>query len=374
VKTIELLTRMSAGKKTEALAEASRQYNCHPLALRQAMKLSTQEALSGAVPAGIAYQNAAMQMGATAPEDIVYSLPAYDQLIQDLELFDNALLPQIPRLPGKGIGSLVQTRTATGVDWHDGYVLDNAARAPAKGTYATNLSRFKILYRSVDISIPLILMTQDVTDVKRNEIDKQMEEMQEVILKGFFYGDETTYAQEWDGLVNLVDSNHLVHNTTTNGGADFDYDKFKEAFHKIDGSNKPSAILMTEECQLKFSSYLEENYSQRLEYGEIEGGFWVYMYLGVPIITCKVITNAQTYDGTETTNWESGGECTSIFFVRWNNLRFKELLPLGLYQLGLNSALLSQYDIFGMRTLELRHVGSLVILDGIDVSSDAASE
>jgi len=87
-----------------------------------------------------------------------------------------------------------------------------------------------------------------------------------------------------------------------------------------------------------------------------------------------VITNAQTYDGTETTNWESGGECTSIFFVRWNNLRFKELLPLGLYQLGLNSALLSQYDIFGMRTLELRHVGSLVILDGIDVSSDAASE
>jgi len=372
VKTIDLLSRMSAGKKTEVLTAASKEYNCHPFVLRQAVKLSTQEPLTGVMPAGLAYQNAAMQMGATDPEDIIYSLPAYDTLIQDLEVFDNALLATIPKLPGKGIGSLVQTRTATGTDWHDGFVLDTAARAPVKGTYATNLSRFKIIYRCLDISIPLILMTQDVTDVKRNEIDKQMEELQEVLIKGFLYGDETTYPQEWDGLVELVNASYLVHNTTTPGGADFDYDKFKEAFHKID-PGRPSAILMTEECQLKFSTYLEETYSQRLEYGEIEGGFWVYKYLGVPIITNKLITNLQTFDGTETTNWESGGECTSIFFVKWNNVRFKELLSLGLYQLGLNSALSSQYDIFGMRTLECRHKGSLVILDGIDVSSDAAT-
>lgn len=363
---------MPSRDKARVLALAAKKYKCKPSALRQPIRLSTLEAIGEPAPAGIAYQHAAMQMGSSDPEDIVYSLPAYDQLIQDLELFDNALLSSIPRLPGKGIGSLIQTRTATGQSWHSDFVLDNASRSPIKGTYATNLSRFKNIYRSVDISIPLIMMTQDVTDVKRNEIDKNMEEIQTSVVKGFFYGDETTYPQEWDGLVNLVDSGYLVHNSTTNGGADFDYDKFKEAFRKVD-PGRPSAIICTEEYQAKLSDTLESNYSQRLEYGMIEGGFEVYKYLGVPIITNKYITNTQTFDGTETTDWESGGECTSVFFPRWNNVRFKELLPLGLYQLGLNSAMLSQYDIFGMRTLELRHKGSLVVLDGTDVSSDAAT-
>lgn len=367
--TIQLLSRMSRESRSDALLKASKKHNCHPKHLRQASLRSTGEAITEPLPFQIAYQHAAMQIGSGDPEDIVYSLPAYDTLIQDLELFQNSLLTQIPHLPGKGIGSLVQTRTASGKAWADDFVLDTASRSPQKGTYATNLSRFKNLYRSVDISIPLIHMTQDVTDVKRNEIDAQMEELKTSIIKGFFYGDETSQPTQWDGCVKLVDAGNLIQNSDDNGGGSFDYDKFKETWDSIE-PNDPEFIIMTKEMRTKFSTYLEETFSQRLEYGNIKGGFRVMMFYDTPIIICKHITNTQTFNGTTTTNYESGGNCTSIFFGNWSNLRFKELLPLGLYQLGLNSALLSQYDIFGMRTLELRHKDSLAILEGINLTAE----
>ena len=371
--TIQLLSQMSKEGRTVALLKASQKHNCHPKQLRQPFSVSRGEAITEPLPFNIAYQHAAMQIGTGDPEDIVYSLPQYDTLIQDLELFQNNLLTQIPRLPGKGIGSLVQTRTASGKAWADDFALDNAARATSKGTYATNLSRFKNLYRNVDLSVPLMLMSQDVTDVKRNEIDAQMEELKTSIIKCFFYGDvDTGDAEQWDGLHELVNASNLIQNDTTSGGVYFDYDKFKEAFDSIE-PNDPEFIIMTKEMRTIFSTYLEETYSQRLEYGNIGGGFRVMFYYNTPIIIAKQISITQTFNGTTTTNYETGGNCTSIYFGNWSNLRFKELLPLGLYQLGMNGAMLNQYDIFGMRTLELRHPDSLAILEGVNVTASAAT-
>ena len=317
----------------------------------------------------IPFKNANLEMGTSDPEAIIYSLPQYQGFIEDAELFDSLLLNSIPKITGSGIGALFTTRTQTGTAWKSAMVLDTASRSPVTGSFADTLVRFKILYRSLNISNPLALMSQKtVGDLKLLEIGKQMEELQEVICKEFFYGDESEgNGEQWDGCFNWCDSDQLIHNTDTVGGSSFDLDRFHLAFFSV-APGGPDAIICTLFGKLALTKALAEK-QMTLQVGRAKMGFLVDYYLDRPIITNEAITNTQTFDGEGTTDYEADGACTSFFFPKWSKLGFEELLPMGVYNLGAISALHSDYDLWGMRTLKLTQKKGLAILDGVKIDN-----
>lgn len=320
-------------------------------------------------PGMVPYQSASLQIGTSNPEDVIYCLPELDPVVQQAEIYQNLLLASCPKFPGRGYGALVRTRTDSAKTWKEFGVLDSASRSPTTGTYANVITDYKLIYDNFNVSQPLVWMTEDVQDIRTDELDGKMIEVQKAIVKMFFYGDKSyDNGQLFDGCINLVDSGMITHNTDTNGGASFSYKQFTNMWDAM--KHGVSALVMTTKMQRAFTEYAEAAGDiQLIKTGTIDYGMQVTTYMGKPIIVNDLITDIQTYDGTETTNWETGGACTSIFFVNWDDLYFEELRPLQIYPLSLTTALHTDYDILGARCLLLRHKYGLGILDGIKNST-----
>ena len=322
-------------------------------------------------PFQLVYQNASLQIDTNNPEDVIYCLPQLDPVIQQAEIYQNLFLASILKFPGKGYGALVRTRTDSGKAWADYSVLDSATRSPTTGTYANVITDYKLVYDSFNCSQPLVWMTEDIQDIRTDELDGKMIEVQKALVKLTLYGDASyDDGQQFSGMFKLCDPSMFVQNSSINGGDSFNYKKFTELYDLM--KHGVSAFVMTTRMQRLFTEYAEAAGDiQLIKTGSIDFGMQVMTYMSKPIIINDLITDTQEFNGKTTTNKESGGYCTSIIFLNLDDVYFEELRPLQVYPLSLTTALHTDYDILGARCLINRHKYGIGILEGIKTVSSS---
>ena len=311
----------------------------------------------------------ALEMGSGAAPIILRT--DLDEFIQDLLLFDNPLLNEIPSDPGSGSGYTNQLRAETGDDWEDAFVLDTTDMSALEntGTYSSQEFLFKIICRQLKISFPLELKNVPAGQLRNAEIRGQMEEIKKFLIKSFFFGDKSYGSgQVYDGLINLCGDTRFVHNSATPNGGPLDLDKYDEAFDLIK-PNKPDAIMTTiqgvralgRQVRDKENFYVDDN----------DAGFRIYYYEGIPILDNYYIGNTMAYNGTNVTSWSTGGNTTAFFFVKWSSVRWVDLFPISYFDLARATILYNAAQLFGMRTLKCEQPEGLSILDGVSILKTA---
>lgn len=278
----------------------------------------------------------------------------------------------LPRRSGSGDGFYSQRRTAatTGGAW----VADTAEPVESEGAYTQEKFTYRTLLGRIKVTRKLVATGRSYGDVLATELIGKAEDFAAILESASAVGNSAANANQIDGLLTLVGmiSGQTINNTTLAGGDSIFLDKADEAIQTVKGSGNKASMriygsykghrLLNNALQAQ-QRFLKEGY-------EIEGGFVVESYQGIPVIESTGIPDTLTFvatPGAGVTKFTdfTAGATTALIFVNTQYVFYSELTPMTVMPLAKVSSQYDQVDMFMDIALVLDNTLGASILAGL---------
>lgn len=278
----------------------------------------------------------------------------------------------LPRRSGSGDGFYSNRRTAatTGAEW----VPDTGTVTNSEGAYTQKKFTYQTLLGQIKVTRQLVAKGRSYGDVLAIELIGKADDFTTILENASVVGNSTVSANQIDGLLTLVGmvSGQTIANTTVAAGDSLYLDKADETIQAVKGSSNKAAMriygsfkgqrLLNNALQAQ-QRFLKEGY-------EIEGGFVVESYQGIPVIESTEIPDDLTFvaaPGAGVTKIPvfGSGLTTALIFVNTTYVFYSELTPMTVMPLAKTSSQFDLVDMFLDITLVVDNSKGAAILAGL---------
>lgn len=275
----------------------------------------------------------------------------------------------IPRRPGTGDGFYSNRRSAaaTGGAW----VLDTDEPVTAEGTYTQVKFGFKTLLGRITITRRLVTQGKTYGDVMATELVGKTDDLANDLETTSITGDAINGStKEIDGLLTLIGavSGQTIANTTAAAGDSLYISKLDKTIQTVRGNADKAMLriycnfvghrLINNALQAQ-QRFLPSSY-------EIEGGFTVESYNGIPIVESTGMPDTLKWNGAAPLITDfTTGSTTAIVIVNTEYVFYAELTPLTVMPLAKKSSQYDEMDIFNDLVLVLDNTNGAAILGGL---------
>lgn len=273
----------------------------------------------------------------------------------------------LPRRPGSGDKFYSQRRTAatTGGAW----VADTDEPVQSEGSYTQVGFAFRTLLGRIKVTRKLVAQGRSYGDVLATELIGKAEDFVTELESASVIGDSGSNANQIDGLLTLIgnQSGQLVANTSNTSGDALYLDKADEAIQTVKGSGNKAAmrIYVSYKGHRLFNNALQAQQRFLKEGYEIEGGFVVSSYQGIPLIESTGIPDVIVPNSSGRPLAFSGGSTTAAIFVNTQYVFYSELTPMTVMPLAKTSSQFDQVDLFMDIALVLDNPNGAAILGNL---------
>lgn len=294
-----------------------------------------------------------------------------NRVVQQIHDRNLGAITTMPRRAGSGNAAYINRRTpGSAAQWVD----DVTEPAEGTGSYNQVSLLFKTLIVRGLVTRKMMRTGATYSDVLANEIIWRTDDMSETLEITIFQGDTNADANSFDGLITTIQAtaSQIVLQTTNPNGDALGLEKLDEAIDQVKGSAMRSdmAIYVSEKGQRLLDAQLQAA-QQFVNEVEIEAGFRVTTYHGIPIIVTDGIPDDSVFDGatiTGITGAVGAAQTTSIVIVNTRYTWLEELTPLTVMPLANKSSQYDEFDIFWDGVLVPANELGQAILIGIDAS------
>ncbi|MBU6287607.1 MAG: hypothetical protein KGS10_05540 [Chloroflexi bacterium] len=290
-----------------------------------------------------------------------------NRTVQQVNLRELGASAVLARRPGSGNAAYINRRVpGSDAQW----VADTGAITEGTGTYSQVSFAYKTLAVRGKVTRKLQATGRSYGDVLAGEIAGRAGDMAETFEKGLIYGDTAVSANQFDGLITLVQgtSSQIVLQTTALAGDALTLEKLDEAIDAVKGSASRSdcVILASFKGRRLLNAALQAQ-QQFNDIVEVGAGFRVRSYDGIPIVTSTEIPDVLTFNGSKVSAY-SGAATTAILVVNTRYCYVEELTPMTVMPLAKVDSQYDEFDIFWDGSLVLANQLGASILCGIDAS------
>lgn len=290
------------------------------------------------------------------------------RVVQMLTNRQHGIQSTLPRRSGSGDGFYSNRRTAanTGGAW----VNDTSEPANSEGSYSQTKFGYKTLLGRIKVTRKLIAQGRSYGDVLATELVGKAEDLADDLEEASSIGDTNANANQIDGLLTLIGnvSGQTIANTTANGGDSLYLDKMDEAIQAVKGSGNKSMLRIygSYKGHRLLNNALQAQQRFMTEDYEIEGGFVVMSYQGIPIIESTPIPDVMVFNASapKITAFTGGGT-TALIIVNTQYVFYSELTPMTVMPLAKKSSQYDEVDMFLDITLVLDNTKGAAILAGL---------
>ena len=249
------------------------------------------------------------------------------------------------------------------------FVAETGSFTAYGGTYDQMVFPFKILGTKVTIYDFLKDTSANILDIVLEETGARMEELRD--FEDYYFVRGVCSATQFEGLSTLITDNQAVATTTASGGDALTLSELDEAIDTCLENPANMMMIMARRTRRALNGLLQP-YQQFVNISpmEVEGGFRVPIYQGIPIFTSTNMSITQTFNGSTNTA-ETGSVCSSIFIIGRHDVKVCELARQGgkflqWAKMATTTLLQDDYEILGKEVLFLRNPLKVSKLIGIN--------
>ena len=268
----------------------------------------------------------------------VLQQPLVDQVLQELIEVNNPLRQNLPRKPGSGSAWILNQRTTRGAA--ASFVDDTDEPTETQGTYVPKTFPYKTVIQRGKVTRKLQAVGKSLLDIEAEEVDNALQAVRDAEEDALINGDATANPKQFNGLRKLVPSGQTV--VAGTNGSPLTLDLMDQAIDLNRGN--PNMLIMSKKANRKLNALLQAQ-QRFVDTMEVQGGFRVQVYNGIPIFRSVSISDTQT-QGTS-------NAATDIFILDTSAIWVGELTPLKMLRLAQKSSQYGEFDIFEDITLVL---------------------
>lgn len=276
----------------------------------------------------------------------------------------------LPRRGGSGDGFYSQRRTAatTGGAW----VSDTGTVVESSGSYAQVKFTYRSMLGQIRVTRKLIATGRSYGDVLATELIGKTDDFVNDLESASAIGNSAADANQIDGLLTLIGnvSGQTVANTTATAGDDLYLTKLDNAIQKVKNHSNKAAMRIycnyTGKRKINNSLQAQQRFNNETE---IDAGFTVDTYQGIPIIESTGIPDTMVWNGTDArVTAFTGGTTTALVLVHTDYVFYSELTPWTVMPLAKVSSQYDEVDMFLDITLVLDNTLGGSILGGLSLT------
>lgn len=261
--------------------------------------------------------------------------PLVDRVLQELIEVNNPLRQNLPRKPGSGSDWILNQRTARGTG---AFVDDTEEPTDSQSTYAQKKFTFKTIIQRGKVTRKLQAVGKTLLDIEAEEIESALQVIRDTEENALINGDSAVNPKQFDGLRKLTPAGQVL--VAGANGAPLTLDLLDSAIDLNRGN--PSMLIMSKKANRKLNALLQAQ-QRFVDTVEVNGGFRVQVYNGIPIFRSIFVSDTQT-QGTS-------NAASDIFVLDTSAVWVGELTPLKMVRLAQKSSQFSEFDVFEDLTL-----------------------
>ncbi len=275
----------------------------------------------------------------------------------------------LPRKPGSGNAFYSNRRAAaaTGGSW----VADTDTLVSQEGTYTQVSFTYRTFLGKIKATRKLQATGRSYGDVLATELANKADDFANDLETASILGDTAVDSNSINGLLTLVGavSGQCVANTSASTGDELSLSLLDKTIQQVKGhSNKAQMriyVNYTGHRKLNASLQAQQKFNDMTE---IDGGFTVQTYQGIPIIESTGIPDTLTFNTTTGQPLAyTGGTTTAIIVVHTGYVFYSELTPTTVMPLAKTSSQFDEVDMFLDIALVLDNTKGAAILSGLSV-------
>lgn len=266
----------------------------------------------------------------------VMQQPLVDQVLQELIEVNNPLRQNFPRKPGTGSEWILNQRTSRGAG--GSFVDDTDEPVETQASYVQKKFPYKTIIQRGKITRKLQAVGKSLLDIEAEEVQNALQAVRDAEEDALINGDSSANPKQFNGLRKLIPSGQTIQ--AGPNGAPLSLD-LMDAVVDLNRGN-PNMIIMSKRANRKLNSLLQAQ-QRFVDTVEVQGGFRVQVYNGLPIFRSIFVSDAQTQGTNE--------EATDIFVLDTSSIWVGELTSIKMVRLAQKSSQFSEFDIFEDLTL-----------------------
>lgn len=279
--------------------------------------------------------------------------PEVDTIIANLVDYRNPLRQNVPRKPGSGQSWLLNRRSAPGTTTSQ-WAADTTEPVNDDGSYTRVTFTYRTQIARGRISRQLQATGQSYADVMQLEMEARALDFRNDEDSALLIGNNTANANQPDGLCVLITAGQCVLTTTASGGEALTLDELDNAIDLC--RYDPNMIIASKRTRRQVSALLSANHmtTDRID---VNGGFRLLSYNGIPVYTSSNMAETKTFNGTRVT-LETGSNTSELYVVDTSHFWVGELTPLTVQPLAKVTSQYDEFDIYQDVVFVIRDVAS----------------
>ena len=226
---------------------------------------------------------------------------------------DSPILQQLPfiEIVGNGL-TYNQEKTLPSIDFYD--VGDTWTESTP--TFEQKTANLKIMGGDADVDNFLKATRSNIQDLEAAIIELKTKALRRKFEETFIYGDSTTNAKQFDGLLKLIDTATASDQVIAMGatGATLTLAKLDELIDTVKGG-KPDVLLMSRRSRRKINALVRAS-GAMIDSDRDQWGNFVQLWDGIPIGVNDWVLDAHTVSGGVETG-TTGGDCSTVYAVQF---------------------------------------------------------
>lgn len=300
----------------------------------------------------------------TASAGSVLLQTTINRVVTSLVLRHHGVTSELDHRPGTGNAAYVNRRTnrTPAGEWlpdtsEPGVV--GSTYTQAQFNYCTYVSRGRVTRK-------LQATGRAYADIMAMEMMFAVEDHADGLENAYVQGNTAANANQCNGLLTLINAvpGQVVANTTATAGAIPSLDKLDEAIDLTVGDMGDKVIFVSQKGSRRINASLQAQ-QQFNDVVEVQAGFRVRTYDGIPIIKTTQMPDTLTWTGSAITAF-TGGATTAAVIVNKRHVWIEDLTSTSVMPLAKTSSQFDQFDIFTDTALVYHNTLGATILGGIN--------
>ena len=322
-----------------------------------------------------------------------------DRTVQMLTLRELGLISVLPRIQGSGDKVYVNNRTpdtANLAKWetYGSDTAESTSPTVSVGTYAQNSFRYQTLATRGKVTRKAMAVGRSYADVLALEMAAKAEDFAAQLEDSFIYGclgidqDGASAAKSAPiGLLSLIEGtgatiDDQVLSGQLTGGTDgytqvLTIRQLDELVDRVKGSaNRSDLAIIGSYAGIRQVNSLLQSTQQFVDKTEIDAGFRVRTYDGIPLITSTAIVDTlKSVDSASARQGcvqaATGGKATQLFCINLRHVFHGVLTPMTVMPLAKTTSSYDEFDIFEDCTIALANKLGAAVLNDISVNGSS---
>jgi hypothetical protein len=285
-----------------------------------------------------------------------------NRVVQQLTVRELGALAVLPKKQGQGDKEYINVRTAleydsttassSGGEWVD----DTDSVSVSTGTYAQKSFEYKTMVTRGKVTRFLQARGRNYGDLLAESLKSKADDFANALEYGLINGDQGAVAKQCNGLMTLLngllDVNRFFPMRDTSGAAtnvpqDLTLAKLDEAIDAVKGAaSKQNIVILCSKAGSRQLNALLQVDQQFSDIVEIDAGFRVRSYDGIPIVQSSNVLDTYAISATDVLTSYSSGTSTAFVILNLDYVYVAELTPTTVMPLAKDSSQFDSYDIF----------------------------